>query len=986
MSRWHLKGALACLTATSTAFGIAGFASADAARVSASAAVSVTTFETAPANRERMGFYDARESSRAAEIAQAQDIVTDPDAAALNGLRRLAGPAPVISVDPVTGTPDNLTSLGGYLTPRSKKSARDVVLDYVRQHAESLGLTPADLDTLRLRSNYQDPAGIRHLSWIQTADGIPVFGNGLRAHVTKDGRLIAIQGAPISGLAALTEGVSTSPALDAADARASAAEDVGGEVDGDASQREATSNGATTWSNGDYSDPVWFVTADGAHLAWSTYTQSGDGLVYSHVIDAESGDVLYRDDLVDHDRGDARVFDYYPGADQGGSAKVVNFFQRGWLKRNASWLAGPNVSAFADVNDDNEVGKAEQTPVPGTKHKAQFELRRFNANPLCSPKFVCTWNPNLKYSWRKNKKADVTNAFYLANNFHDYLEQPPIGFTAEAGNFERADGDQVMLNALDGADTAGGFPDGGHIDNANMSTPPDGTPPTMQMYLWHVPKAPNSLEPYLPTSGAFDASVLYHEYTHGLSNRLVVDATGNSTLNSIQAGSMGEAWSDYYAMDFLVSKGFQPDSVSQDGQVLEGRYVLANQFPFRTMAMDCDPGSKVANCTQVDGQTKGGYTYRDFPTIAGSPEVHSSGEVWSQTLWDIREKYGHRIADMLITRAMELSPADPSMLDMRNAILQADMVVYAGAHTDGLWQVFAKRGMGWFAGSIDGGDVLPAEDFHVPPPAQAKPGVLTGQVNDPATGDPISGAIVAITGHDSGYVGSFSAKTDATGSYTIGNVPPGRYKKVVVVADGREILSRRVQVLAGNPVEEDFAPRRDWAAESGGASVTAFDEPDYTDFGCGPGGAIDLSQGTGWGSDTAGEDDASYPDPKSITIKLSEPVDIAQGKVAFAVEPTATCGDPGSSSTGEYRIELSTDGDTWQTAADGTGAARFTEANRYVYTDVKSAISMSGAQYVRFTIVSPQVPDFDQNCPDGPFGGCEFMDLTELQVFGTASE
>ena len=57
MSRWHLKGALACLTATSTAFGIAGFASADAARVSANAAASVTTFETAPANRERMGFY-----------------------------------------------------------------------------------------------------------------------------------------------------------------------------------------------------------------------------------------------------------------------------------------------------------------------------------------------------------------------------------------------------------------------------------------------------------------------------------------------------------------------------------------------------------------------------------------------------------------------------------------------------------------------------------------------------------------------------------------------------------------------------------------------------------------------------------------------------------------------------------------------------------------------------------------------------------------
>ena len=73
-------------------------------------------------------------------------------------------------------------------------------------------------------------------------------------------------------------------------------------------------------------------------------------------------------------------------------------------------------------------------------------------------------------------------------------------------------------------------------------------------------------------------------------------------------------------------------------------------------------------------------------------------------------------------------------------------------------------------------------------------------------------------------------------------------------------------------------------------------------------------------------------------------------------------------------------------ARDGTGDAAFTADNRYRYTDVDSAISMDGVAYVRFTIVSPQVPDFDQNCPDGPFGGCEFMDLTEVQVFGPAAE
>ncbi len=97
----------------------------------------------------------------------------------------------------------------------------------------------------------------------------------------------------------------------------------------------------------------------------------------------------------------------------------------------------------------------------------------------------------------------------------------------------------------------------------------------MQMYLWHTPGADDTQDPWVPSSGANDASILYHEYTHGLSNRLVVDASGNSTLNSIQAGSMGEAWSDFYAMDYLVTNGFEKDSTQgrrgSRGQVRFGR-------------------------------------------------------------------------------------------------------------------------------------------------------------------------------------------------------------------------------------------------------------------------------------------------------------------------------------------------------------------------------------------------------------------------------
>ncbi len=131
----------------------------------------------------------------------------------------------------------------------------------------------------------------------------------------------------------------------------------------------------------------------------------------------------------------------------------------------------------------------------------------------------------------------------LLNKYHDHLEAAPIGFDNAAGNFE---GDDVVWGqALDGAKTARNFPDGNHIDNANMGTPPDGQSPTMQMYLFHQPFAGHG-DPFIAADGSNDVGIVYHEYTHGLSNRLVVDSLGNSTLNSLQAGAMGEAWGDWY--------------------------------------------------------------------------------------------------------------------------------------------------------------------------------------------------------------------------------------------------------------------------------------------------------------------------------------------------------------------------------------------------------------------------------------------------------
>ena len=52
-------------------------------------------------------------------------------------------------------------------------------------------------------------------------------------------------------------------------------------------------------------------------------------------------------------------------------------------------------------------------------------------------------------------------------------------------------------------------------------------------------------------NGGDDAGTVWHEYTHGLSNRLVTNDDGSGALSTPHGGAMGEAWSDWYALDFL---------------------------------------------------------------------------------------------------------------------------------------------------------------------------------------------------------------------------------------------------------------------------------------------------------------------------------------------------------------------------------------------------------------------------------------------------
>ena len=372
----------------------------------------------------------------------------------------------------------------------------------------------------------------------------------------------------------------------------------------------------------------------------------------------------------------------YPGGDVpngGGDLQPVTF-----PVFDGTALSGNNAHVFADVNDDDVAAPKDEVPaLTGTDwsgYLPQFDTT--DASQNCSTHFYCTWDKTVAKDWNRNRSWFGVQLYSFLNTFHDHLQAAPIGFTEAAGNFQATNTsglglgrDAVQGHFLDGANTANGFPDGGHINNANFTTPLDGEPGVMQMYLQRAATwAPN-----IPSGDSGnEAETVYHEFTHGLSNRLVTTPDGIPSLTGQQAGAMGEAWSDWYAIDFTTTtagSSTRPRTATRSRSATRQATTSSSGRPPPT-ARSASP-RPTAPWTG-SAAVQGGYTYADYGNIVGRPEVHADGEIWVQTLWEMRELLGSPATESIVTRGMELSPPEPSFLDMRNAILQADQVVFAG--------------------------------------------------------------------------------------------------------------------------------------------------------------------------------------------------------------------------------------------------------------------------------------------------------------------
>jgi subtilisin-like proprotein convertase family protein len=91
----------------------------------------------------------------------------------------------------------------------------------------------------------------------------------------------------------------------------------------------------------------------------------------------------------------------------------------------------------------------------------------------------------------------------------------------------------------------------------------------------------------------------------------------------------------------------------------------------------------------------------------GALEVHNSGEVWTLTLWEVRARViaanggdvptGNQIMLQLVTDALKMTPIDPTFIEARDALIDADCATNACANEQSIWDGFADRGLGYKA-------------------------------------------------------------------------------------------------------------------------------------------------------------------------------------------------------------------------------------------------------------------------------------------------
>jgi len=673
-----------------------------------------------------------------------------------------------VSNDPVLGTPNHILAKRGYLTGpggHGKAVSRGileavppddphrVIKAFVNQHAALFGHDATVFTNACVERDYVTPhSGIRTVIWRQILDEIPVFEGVFIAHMTREEELISVSSMFVPEPdSAANRGTPArrvlirKPLVSAAMAVKIAAGNVGLQLD------ESEISPIEVWDDGKRSQAftgaklrdkalaklVWFpIAKDQLRLCWQvTIWPANQVGRYRILIDVQTGEVLLRHCLTRTQtpvRFNVFTSDSPSPFSPGWSAPYLgqppyttrnmvelvamstNGSPAGWVEEGQNPVTrGNNAIAFLDVNLD----ALPDVPLPvGAGRVFNFPLD-LNQAPIT-------------YA-----DASVVQLFYDANWYHDKLYD--LGFTETAGNYQHSnfgrggrERDRIICLAQ------------AEVNNAFFYPTEDGDPAYCVMGIFTGPTPDRD--------SALDQEVVFHELTHGVSERVV---GGGLALNRLQPGGLGEGWSDFYPLCLLSEPTDDPDGCYACGgysSYLFFGYNFANyyfgirRYPYSTDMTKNPLTFKDIDPTQADPH----YGIPISPLGGGSAdEVHNQGEVWCSVLHEMWAElvkkwgwgYGNYLALRLATDGMKLTPPEPTFLQARDAILKADEVLTGGENYAELWRAFAKRGMGYRAQCPPSYTTVGVvESFDVPP--DVFPSIPDGILEVRIT--PLSGATV----------------------------------------------------------------------------------------------------------------------------------------------------------------------------------------------------------------------------------------------------
>lgn len=672
---------------------------------------------------------------------------------------------------------EHLVTPGEFLTKPSLEDPLAIAVEYLSSDAAGLGLKVGQESNFEITDQFvSSHTGTTHIYFSQTYNGLSVENASININIAADGQVISAGGGFVEGLNK-GEIESINPKL----TPGAALKSLAGEFDW-----AITSAPSVVRSSGDHAQSTVLGSSGvslvqipvelhyvpspggGVELSWKLNVQTVDGEHWYDVsVNADSGELNSMSDWVD----DLNSYNVFPAPvenpDDGSRALVVD-------------PANLTASPFGWHDTDGVVG-AEFTDTRGNNVFAQEDANGNNSGgfrPDGGASLDFDFPLDLGLPPASNQSAAITNLFLWNNTLHDIFFQ--YGFDEAGGNFQvtnysglGAGGDPVQADGLDGSGT----------NNANFATPPDGFDPRMQMFLWTLTSPGRD--------GDFDNVIITHEYGHGVSNRLTGGPANSNALNAAQSGGMGEGWSDWWGLMMT-----QKPSDGQFDSYTVGTYVLGQPTN----------GSGIRNFPYSFDLAVNPQTYGD---ISSTNQPHGVGEIWAQVLFDMNwllingdggsipaqgfdsDLYngtgGNNVALQLVMDGLKIQPANPSFLDARDAILQADLVSSGGANHLAIWTAFARRGMGFSA--FDGGSsstVNVTEAFDLPATSE---GTVELDAESYEVGDPVTillrdidliggtqNVLVTSSGGDSESValaalgaGVFEGTISTAASFTAGN-------------------------------------------------------------------------------------------------------------------------------------------------------------------------------------------------------------------------